>query len=204
MCVAELGSLNPRDRLLGELRRHSVVVGDFVLASGRRADYYVDVRRTLLRPAGIKACGRLAAERAKKIGVQAVGGMTLGADPIVCGAIADDEGAQLTGFLVRKERKVHGLERYIEGPPLSAGTPCLIVEDVVTTGGSTVDAIAKVRDAGMVVAGVMAVVDRLAGGGDAIREALAEGSTSAAYESVFTIDDVFPDRPDSGSPRIAR
>ena len=93
---------------------------------------------------------------------------------------------------MRKERKEHGLQRWIEGPPLDDGERCLIVEDVVTTGGSTVKAIERVREEGLEITGVVSVLDRLAGGGEAI-EAAAGG---APYVALTTIDDVYPDRPD--------
>jgi orotate phosphoribosyltransferase len=93
---------------------------------------------------------------------------------------------------VRKERKRHGLQRWVEGPMLEPGERCLIVEDVVTTGGSTVQAIERVREEGFEVAAVTSVLDRLAGGAEAI-EAAANG---AAYRPLTTIDDVYPDRPD--------
>ena len=99
----------------------------------------------------------------------AVGGITMGADPIACAALAG--GADVKAFFVRKERKEHGLARWIEGPPLDPGERCLVLEDVVTTGGSTIKAIERVREAGHEVAGVLAILDRLAGGGEAIAEA---------------------------------
>ena len=93
---------------------------------------------------------------------------------------------------MRKERKEHGLSRSIEGPPLEPGTRCLIVEDVVTTGGSTIRAIERVREEGLKVCGVMVILDRLAGGDAAIREAAGD----APYRALATIDDVYPERPD--------
>jgi orotate phosphoribosyltransferase len=95
-------------------------------------------------------------------------------------------------FFVRKETKAHGLQRRVEGPPLEQGERCLIVEDVVTTGGSTVQAIEAVQAAGLDVCGVVSVLDRLAGGAEAIVRA----SGDAPYEPLATIDDVYPDRPD--------
>ena len=100
---------------------------------------------------------------AERTGATAVGGMTMGADPVACAALA--AGAPVKAFFVRKERKEHGLQRWIEGPPLDAGERCLIVEDVVTTGGSTVQAIERVLEEGFEIAGVVSVLDRLAGGG---------------------------------------
>jgi orotate phosphoribosyltransferase len=116
--------------------------------------------------------------------------MTMGADPVACAALA--AGAPVKGFFVRKEAKAHGLQRSIEGPPLDRGERCLVVEDVVTTGGSTVAAIERVLGEGFEVAGVVSVLDRLAGGGEAIDAA----SGGAPYRALTTIDDVYPDRPD--------
>jgi orotate phosphoribosyltransferase len=115
--------------------------------------------------------------------------MTMGADPIACAALAG--GAPVKAFLVRKEAKQHGLARRIEGPLLSTDDRCMLVEDVVTTGGSTIRALEAVRAEGLEIVGVLAICDRLAGGGDAIREA-----ARAPYVALTTIDDVYPQRPD--------
>ena len=114
----------------------------------------------------------------------------MGADAPACAALAG--GADVKAFFVRKDLKQHGLQRRVEGPPLDQGERCLIVEDVVTTGGSTVQAIEAVRAEGFDVCGVVSVLDRLAGGAEAIR--LASGD--APYEPLVTIDDIHPDRPD--------
>ena len=92
---------------------------------------------------------------------------------------------------MRKERKEHGLQRWVEGPLLEPGERCLVVEDVVTTGGSTIKAIERIREEGLEVAGVVSVLDRLAGGGEAIEQA-----AGAPYRALTTIDDVYPERPD--------
>ena len=102
-------------------------------------------------------------------------------------------GADVKAFFVRKESKAHGLQRRVEGPLLEPGERCLVVEDVVTTGGSTVKAIERVRDEGFEVVGVLAILDRLAGGAEAIQAALGD---SAPYRALTTIDDVYPERPD--------
>jgi len=116
--------------------------------------------------------------------------MTMGADPIACAALAG--GAEVKAFFVRKEAKTHGLSRRIEGPSLDPGERCLLVEDVVTTGGSTIRAIEAVREEGHAICGVLVVCDRLAGGAEAIREAAA----GAPYRALTTIDEVYPERPD--------
>jgi len=184
--------MGARERLIDELRSHAVVVGRVVLTSGQTAEYYVDAKRAILRPAGFAALGELVAERARAWGATAVGGLTMGADAPACAALAG--GADVKAFFVRKEVKQHGLARRIEGPPLQPGERCLIVEDVVTTGGSTLQAIDAVRSAGLEVAGVVTIVDRLAGGAERIREA----ATGVPYEALATIDDLYPERPDRG------
>jgi orotate phosphoribosyltransferase len=180
---------DPRERLIAELREHALVVGKVTLSSGAEAEYYVDAKRAILRPAGFAALGELVAQEARERGATAVGGMTMGADAVACSALA--AGADVKGFFVRKDRKAHGLQRWIEGPPLDDGESCLVVEDVVTTGGSTIKAIERMREEGLAVAGVVSVLDRLAGGEEAI-VAVAE----APYVALSTIDDVYPDRPD--------
>ena len=114
----------------------------------------------------------------------------MGADAPACAALAG--GADVKAFFVRKEAKAHGLQRRVEGPPLEPGERCLIVEDVVTSGGSTVQAIEAVRADGHDVCGVVAVLDRLAGGGGGDRRAAA----GAPYAPLATIDELYPDRPD--------
>src|SRR5437763_2715946 len=101
----------------------------------------------------------------------------MGADPIACAALAG--GADVKAFFVRKERKEHGLARWIEGPPLERGERCLVVEDVVTTGGSTIRAVERVREEGHQVAGVLSILDRLSGGAGAIRPAITATPTWA-------------------------
>src|SRR6185312_15725632 len=178
-----------RERLIDELRSHALVVGEVVLTSGQVAQYYVDAKRAILRPAGFAALSELIAARASEWGASAVGGLSMGGDAPACAALAG--GADVKAFFIRKETKQHGLQRRIEGPLLDPGDRCLIVEDVVTTGGSTLQAIDAVREAGHEIVGVVAILDRLAGGADAIRDAVA-----APYEALATIDDVYPDRPD--------
>jgi orotate phosphoribosyltransferase len=178
-----------RARLVSELREHALVIGEVTLTSGATAQYYVDAKRAILMPAGFRALGELVAAEAGRAGATAVGGMTMGADPVACAALA--AGAQVKAFFVRKEKKQHGLQRWIEGPQLEPGERCLIVEDVVTTGGSTVRAIERVSEEGFEVAGVVSVLDRLAGGREAI-----EAAAGAPYLPLTTIDDIYPQRPD--------
>jgi orotate phosphoribosyltransferase len=166
------------------------VIGEVTLSSGQTASYYVDARRALLRPPGFRAAGELIAAVAREVGADAVGGPATAAIPPSCAALGAAAGAELVGFFVRSERKSHGLQRWVEGP-VEAGTRCLVVEDTVTTGGSTAKAIGRIREEGLEVAGVVAVVDRLAGGGEAI-----EAAAGAPYRALVTIDEIYPDRPD--------
>jgi orotate phosphoribosyltransferase len=184
-----MASLTSRERLVAALRAHALVLGEVTLTSGATAQYYVDAKRAILRPEGFSALAELVAAKARERGATAVGGLTMGADPIACAALAG--GAGVKAFFVRKEAKQHGLQRRIEGPPLEPGERCLIVEDVVTTGGSTLTAIEAVRGAGHEVCGVVAVLDRLAGGAERIARA-----AEAPYDALTTIDDVYPERPD--------
>jgi orotate phosphoribosyltransferase len=187
--VSTAAPTDARARLLAELRVHALVIGEVVLTSGATAQYLIDAKRAILRPAGFLALAELVAAQAQSWGATAVGGMTMGADPIACAALAG--GADVKAFFVRKEVKQHGLARRIEGPLLDAGDRCLLVEDVVTTGGSTIRALEAIQAEGHQVCGVLAICDRLAGGGDAIREA-----ADAPYVALTTIDEVYPERPD--------
>src|SRR5919206_3059546 len=152
--------MSARDRLIDELRRHALVLGDVVLTSGQTARYYVDAKRAILRPAGFRAMAELVAERARAWDATAVGGLTMGADAPACAALAG--GADVKAFFVRKDTKAHGLQRRIEGPLLEPDDRCLVVEDVVTTGGSTIAAIEALQEAGHEIVGVVSVLDRLA------------------------------------------
>ncbi|HEX8974932.1 MAG TPA: phosphoribosyltransferase family protein [Solirubrobacteraceae bacterium] len=180
-----------RQRLLAELRAHALVIGTVVLTSGATAQYLIDAKRAILRRPGFTALAELVAAQAARWEATAVGGMTMGADPIACAALAG--GADVKAFFVRKEVKSHGLARRIEGPLLERGDRCMLVEDVVTTGGSTIKALQALRDEGHQVCGVLAVCDRLVGGAAAIEQA-----AGAPFVALTTIDEVYPERPDRG------
>jgi len=190
--TADASASEARERLLAQLREHALVIGEVVLTSGATAQYLVDAKRAILRPPGFLALGELVAEQAARWSATAVGGMTMGADPIACSALA--AGADCKAFFVRKEAKGHGLARRIEGPLLDAEDRCMLVEDVVTTGGSTLRALQALRDEGHEVCGVLVVCDRLVGGGEAI-----ERAAGAPYVALTTIDEVYPERPDRAS-----
>jgi orotate phosphoribosyltransferase len=182
--------MDPTQRLIDELRTHALIIGEVTLTSGKVAQYYIDAKRATLLPAGFAALSELVAGHARALGATAVGGLTMGADPLACAALAG--GFEGKAFFVRKETKTHGLSRRIEGPPLEAGDRCLVVEDVVSTGGSTLQAIDALREAGHEIVGVVSVLDRLMGGAEKIGAAIGD----APYIPLTTIAEVHPDRPD--------
>jgi orotate phosphoribosyltransferase len=163
--------MTTHDRLLSILAERSARRGQFTLASGRQSTLYIDARLTTMSPDGLALIGPLALAALRDVDwrVQAVGGLTLGADPISYAiAYASAETASpLRAFTVRKEAKAHGTGRLIEGP-FRAGDRVAVVEDVITTGGSALRAVEAVRAAGGTVAGVLALVDREEGGRDAL------------------------------------
>jgi orotate phosphoribosyltransferase len=181
--------MSARGRLIDQLREHALVIGEVTLTSGVVAQYYVDAKRAILRREGFEALGELLAGHVREWDATAVGGLTMGADPVACAALAG--GADVKAFFIRKETKAHGLSRRIEGPLLEAGDRCIVVEDVVSTGGSTIKAIEALREAGHEICGVVSVLDRLMGGGERIAAA-----AGAPYAALVTIDDVYPERPD--------
>ncbi len=183
-----------RERLVELLREHALVIGEVTLTSGRTAQYYVDAKRVILLPEAFMLLGELVAASARACGASAVGGVPVSAIPVACAALAAAQ-APPRAFIVRKEPKDHGLQRWVEGPVLNPGERCVIVEDVVTSGASTIEAVERVRSEGLVVAGVVSVLDRLAGGGEAIQAAI---GGEASYTALSTIDEVYPDRPDRG------
>ena len=166
--------MTDHDRLLELLASRSARHGSFTLASGRQSSLYIDARLTTMSPDGLALIGPLglAALRDSGWGVQAIGGLTLGADPISCAISYASAGTlvPLRAFTVRKEAKQHGAGRLIEGP-FQAGDQVAIVEDVITTGASALRAAEAVRNAGGIVAGVLALVDREEGGREAIEAA---------------------------------
>jgi len=177
-----------REELLALLREKSYEERPVTLVSGRKSNFYVDGKQTSLHPRGAYLIGRLFWERLVAFGpVDAVGGPTLGADPLTAATIlvAGLEGQGIPGFIVRKEPKGHGTQSWIEGRRnLEPGFRVVILEDVVTTGGSSLKAVERVEDEGYRVLGVLALVDREEGG----REAL-EGR-GYRFEALFTKADV--------------
>jgi orotate phosphoribosyltransferase len=166
-----VGDLETLEKLL---RARSVAHGDFVLSSGQRSSYYIDARKTTMSAEGLRLIGQvgLATIRAQRWEAQAVGGLTLGADPVayaIARASADDPPI-LDGFSVRKNVKQHGTKHQIEGN-FTPGARVVVVEDVITSGGSALEAARAVAAQGGIVVGILAVVDREQGGSDTIRQA---------------------------------
>lgn len=153
--------MTERDDLLAIIRRQAVVHGDVILSSGQRATWYIDLRRVLLDGRAAPLAGRVMLEATADLSYDAVGGLTLGADPVATAMMhaAAASGRILDAFVVRKTEKAHGLQRRIEGPDV-AGRRVLAVEDTSTTGASVLTAVDALRAAGAEVAGVAVMVDR--------------------------------------------
>jgi orotate phosphoribosyltransferase len=176
------------ERLIGLIREVSVERREVTLASGKKSDFYLDLRQTLMRPLGMRLAGELVLEKLQSgTPVQAVGGMAVGAVPLVSAVLLaaahDERAGGLLGFFVRKEKKAHGLGRQIEGA-FAEGMTVALVEDTTTTGGSTLDALDIVEAAGGKVARVLCLVDR----GEGAVEAFAERGVT--LEPLFTRGDL--------------
>jgi orotate phosphoribosyltransferase len=154
-------SVDDRDELLRVIKDKAVVHGDFVLSSGQRATWYIDLRRVLLSGQGAPLAGRVMLAATADLDYDAVGGLTLGADPVATAMLhaAAAQGRALDAFVVRKAEKTHGLQRRIEGPDV-AGRRVLAVEDTSTTGASVLTAVDALRQAGAHVVGVAVIVER--------------------------------------------
>ena len=162
--------------------RYAVVLGKVTLSSGREADYYVDLRRISLRAEAAPLVGTLLRQLTADWDYSAVGGLTLGADPVAT-AMMHAPGRSLNAFVVRKATKAHGMQRQIEGPDIT-GLPVLVVEDTTTTGGSPLTAVAAAREVGATVVGVATILDR---GGEAAGVITGAG---LSYRTVLTLADI--------------
>jgi orotate phosphoribosyltransferase len=179
-----------REQLLDLLAGISFRLGEFTLSSGAKSDYYIDCRTTTLHAHGAELTGQVFLELFEQQGWQAaaVGGLTLGADPIVVATsvISSQKGAPVHGFLVRKSEKAHGMGSRIEGFQ-EKGARVVIVDDVCTTGGSTIQAIEAAREFGFNVVGAACLVERLEARG---RPTVEKAAAPAKFISLFTSDDV--------------
>ena len=162
-----------RAELHGLLASRAFTYGDFVLTSGRRSDYYVDGKQVTLDGRGLHLVARLLLQRCRELRVTAVGGLTLGADPIAAAvaALSGEGDAPVSAFIVRKAAKEHGTGRAIEGPALRAGMRVLLVDDTLTTGGTFLAANAQVAETGAIVVEAVCIVDREEGGREALEAA---------------------------------
>ena len=162
--------MSARDQLKSEITNKAVVHGKVILSSGKEADYYVDLRRITLEHVAAPLVGEVMLDLTKELDFDAVGGLTLGADPVATAMmhVAARNGRALDSFVVRKEGKAHGLQRRIEGPDV-VGKRVLAVEDTSTTGGSVLTAVEALKEAGAIVVGVAVIVER--GAKDAIEAA---------------------------------
>ena len=172
-----------RAQLLDQITRKAVVHGRVTLSSGREADWYVDLRRITLDSEAAPLVGEVMLDATADLSYDAVGGLTLGADPVAAAMLhaAAARGRRLDAFVVRKEGKAHGLQRRIEGPDV-AGRRVLAVEDTSTTGGSVLTAVEALREAGAEVVGVAVIVER--GAADAI------AATGLPYRTAYTMADL--------------
>jgi orotate phosphoribosyltransferase len=181
---------NARARLLRMLAEKSFRLGNFTLSSGGTSDYYIDCRLTTLDAAGAVATGELVLEEihGRKWQADAIGGLTMGADPIVVATsvISAQQGKPINGFLVRKAEKTHGTGQRIEGFR-EKGAQVVIVDDVCTTGGSTMQAIEAAREFGFHVAGVLCLVERQEAGG---RPRVEQAASPARFVALFTANDI--------------
>ncbi|MEK6591235.1 MAG: orotate phosphoribosyltransferase [Nitrospinota bacterium] len=176
-----------REELLDVIKRQSYEKRKVVLSSGRDSDFYIDGKMTTTDPWGAFLVGRLMFERIKNLGIDGVGGLTIGADPIATAIaiVSNLEGRPISAFFVRKEQKKHGKQLWIEGGwRLKEGSKVVIVEDVITTGGSALKAIEKSEGAGFIVVEVLTLIDRNEGGRENLKK------SGYKLESIFTMNDI--------------
>ena len=162
--------MSAKDQLREEIIKKAVVHGKVILSSGKEADYYVDLRRVTLDHVAAPLIGEVMLDLTKDWDYEAVGGLTLGADPVATAMmhVAAKQGKRIDAFVVRKAEKAHGLQRRIEGPDVK-GKRVLAVEDTSTTGGSVLTAVEALKEAGAIVVGVAVIVER--GAAPKIKEA---------------------------------
>lgn len=189
MDLEEMESEAKRARLIELLREKSLRIGEFTLTSGMKSHYYFDSKPTTLDPEGAYLSAWLILDliRSQDLRIEAIGGLTLGADPIVSAVAAvsyveRERFRPIPAFIVRKEAKGHGTQRFLEGFSGSPGMRVAIVDDVCTTGGSTLKAIDRAREAGLEIGAVFALVDRQQGG--------AEKLSDYPYQAVLTADEL--------------
>jgi orotate phosphoribosyltransferase len=174
-----------QDLLLSLLCERAYKEGEFTLSSGQASSYYINCKVVTLDAVGAFAMGRLLYSRLPST-TQAIAGLTLGADPMVSAVslVSALDGHPISGLIVRKQSKGHGTQAYIEGPRLEPGSEVVVLEDVVTTGQSALQAVQRLKEAGYRVSRILALVDRQQGGAQTYRELGLE------FETLFTIEDI--------------
>ena len=176
--------MSDRQRLIELFLARALKFGDFTLASGKKSTYYLDGKQISLHSMGLRLVSQGLFDLLSDVDYSAIGGMTIGADPIIGGVlvVAGEKGRSLDGFLVRKEPKGHGTQRYIEGP-VTPGAKVVVIDDVVTTGGSALQAIERIEEFGCQVVCVVGIVDRKEGG------AANFAAKGVPFRSLLTIED---------------
>lgn len=177
--------MTANDTLTDLLAKRAYREGDFILSSGVHSGFYLDAKQVTYHPSGIRSVGEAVLAKIRPFGAEAVGGLTMGADAIVTSTVwaSEEAGFPIPGFVVRKEPKGHGLQKWIEGVS-PAGKRVAIVDDVITSGNSVLRAVERCQDEGALVVVVIGLVDRQEGGGEAIER------TGVPFRSICTIDDV--------------
>ena len=177
---------SPRERLLEIIRAKAIVHGRVTLSSGKEADYYVDLRRITLDGEAAPLVGQVMRRLTADLAFDAVGGLTLGADPVATAMLhaAAAAGERLDAFVVRKAGKAHGLQQRIEGPSI-AGRRVLVVEDTTTTGASPLEAVSAAREAGAEVVAVATIADRATGAGERL-----EAEAGVPYLFVYSLEEL--------------
>lgn len=190
--LRNMSSFDDREKLKEILLRRSVRTGQFKLVSGRTSSVYVDGKLTTLAAEALPLIGRLFLNKMEERGwnAQAIGGLSVGADPIAIAVARESlgRGRPIDAFLVRKEVKKHGTQKFIEGIEQTQDLPVVVVDDVCTTGGSTADAIIKAKEAGMQVLGAICLVDRETGA-----QALLKTQFDCAFDWIFTLSELLQD-----------
>jgi orotate phosphoribosyltransferase len=177
--------MHDRQQLIELFRERALTFGDFTLASGQKSSYYLDGKQITLHSVGLRLVAEGLLDLLDDVEFDAIGGMSIGADPIIGGVltVAAERGRSLAGFLVRKEAKGHGTQRFVEGP-VQPGSKVVIVDDVITTGGSSLLAVDRIQEFGCEVVQVVGIVDRMQGGAANFAE------RGLSFRSLLTIEDL--------------
>lgn len=173
-----------RQQLIDLFRERALKFGDFTLASGQKSSYYLDGKQITLHSTGLRLVGEGLLDLLENVEFDAIGGMSIGADPIIGSVltVAAEREQSLDGVLVRKESKGHGTQRFIEGP-LQPGNKVVVIDDVVTTGGSSLLAVDRIEEFGCEVVQVVGIVDRMQGG------AANFAARNIPFQALLTIED---------------